>query len=310
MDEEAKYPHELPKHKIYEMVTAEIISKMDPDAKVQHNVQIPVIGDPERTRQVDVFVEGKIGGFKQSIVVDCKHYGAALDVTKIDGFVGMLDDLRPNLGVLIGLNGFSDGATKRASKEGDRLKLCSIFVGGKPEFSSPISVTMAIAKRENAQVRLKATKIGVAPRLVESDPHKISLIGSSGKQFNLAEETNGRIEADPKKRRNPNVEVLFDDDQYETIVGSMREPVVGLSIDLKSTFGFFRRELPYTGGAAILDHERQLVASTELQTDWQNLETMEGWDRITEQEFLELNGGKWPDSTKVQAKFMRVAAKK
>jgi hypothetical protein len=88
----------LPKSRVYELVVKKVVERLEPGAIVHHDAKVPVIGD-DRVRQVDVYVGGRISGFPFTIVIDSKYYGIPLDVQNIDEFLGMLDDIRPNMGV-------------------------------------------------------------------------------------------------------------------------------------------------------------------------------------------------------------------
>jgi hypothetical protein len=71
-------------------------------------------------RQVDVLVQGRIGGIggDRTMVVDCKHWSDSVDVGEVDAFVGFLLDVGAPLGLLVTTGGFSPAAKNRALFQG------------------------------------------------------------------------------------------------------------------------------------------------------------------------------------------------
>lgn len=68
-------------------------------------------------RQVDVLISGQFAGVTGrdiTAAVDCKYYTRKIDVKKVDEFVGFVDDVHTDLGILITNEGFSEGARNRA----------------------------------------------------------------------------------------------------------------------------------------------------------------------------------------------------
>jgi len=70
----------------------------------------------ERTRQVDVVVEGSFPGLDGPVVLiaDCKAWNRKLDVTHVEKFAGLVEDVGAEHGLLICPLGFSDAAERRA----------------------------------------------------------------------------------------------------------------------------------------------------------------------------------------------------
>jgi hypothetical protein len=56
---------------------------------------------------------------------------------------------------LVSLKGFGSGAKKRAAKEGRRLNLCSVFLGGQPDFSAPIGFGLISVRRTDLEVKAR-----------------------------------------------------------------------------------------------------------------------------------------------------------
>ncbi|SFB82318.1 Restriction endonuclease [Flexibacter flexilis DSM 6793] len=74
-------------------------------------------------RQIDIAIRGEIGGNKILGIVDCKYFSKNIDVKIIEGFLGMLDDVKANFGIIITNNGFSKAAKNRAIQKGVKLEI-------------------------------------------------------------------------------------------------------------------------------------------------------------------------------------------
>lgn len=76
-------------------------------------------------RQVDVLATGSILGHDIKIAVECKCYSKNIDVKIVDGFIGFLEDIKANLGIIITNQGFSPAAKNRADAKDIRLEILS-----------------------------------------------------------------------------------------------------------------------------------------------------------------------------------------
>jgi hypothetical protein len=85
------------------------------DATVEYDKKLP--GKTSgRDRQVDILVTGDFAGGVQTnltAAIDCKCYGTKINVTHADKFVGLIDDVQTDLGILITNKGWSEAAEKR-----------------------------------------------------------------------------------------------------------------------------------------------------------------------------------------------------
>ncbi|HEY4277605.1 MAG TPA: restriction endonuclease [Conexibacter sp.] len=69
-------------------------------------------------RQVDVLIRGRFAGVTEreiTAAVDCKYYTRNIDVKKVDEFIGFVDDVHTDLGLLITNHDFSPAARARAA---------------------------------------------------------------------------------------------------------------------------------------------------------------------------------------------------
>lgn len=84
-----------------------------PDATI--SLDVKKIGlYSKANRQIDILIEQYVAGNRLSIVIDGKYFNKKVHVKAVESFVGMLEDLGANKGLLISNNGFSEAAYNRA----------------------------------------------------------------------------------------------------------------------------------------------------------------------------------------------------
>lgn len=74
-------------------------------------------------RQVDVLIESTLVGYPLLGVVECKCFSKKVDVKIVDSFIGFLEDVGANLGIIITNIGYSKAAHNRAEMKGIRLEI-------------------------------------------------------------------------------------------------------------------------------------------------------------------------------------------
>lgn len=106
------------KGKLVEMIVASMHD--DPNAKVERNVRLPALRNPNRKREIDVLVSGWFSGYPIRIAIECKNYKSIIDVAYIDAYVGKLQDIGipTQHGIYVSAVGFTDGALERAMEVG------------------------------------------------------------------------------------------------------------------------------------------------------------------------------------------------
>jgi len=67
-------------------------------------------------RQIDVIVRGRFAGLEGDhlMVVDCKCINQRIDVTHVEAFGGLVEDVRAPLGLMVTTGGYSEAAKRRA----------------------------------------------------------------------------------------------------------------------------------------------------------------------------------------------------
>src|SRR4051794_35125517 len=94
------------------------------DAKVEFDVKLPGKFSG-KDRQIDILVTGVFAdGLEAGLTaaIDCKCYGKNVNVGHADKFVGLIEEVQTDLGILITNKGWSKAAEKRLPR-GLRLRL-------------------------------------------------------------------------------------------------------------------------------------------------------------------------------------------
>ncbi|HEY1204248.1 MAG: restriction endonuclease [Bryobacteraceae bacterium] len=112
------------KWRLYEKVVADTQDKY-PDCTVVRDHRVTGVRSGV-TRQVDVWVTGELAGHEIRLAIECKLYKAKVDIKTVDAFIGFLEDVGADKGVLITTTGFTSGAQKRATAAGIDLNVMTL----------------------------------------------------------------------------------------------------------------------------------------------------------------------------------------
>lgn len=83
-------------------------------------------------RQVDALVTGAFaGGVEKGLTaaVDCKCYSRKVDIKAVEAFLGLVEDVQTDLGLLVTNVGYSEAAIRRANRRGIRIHTVPVYVG-------------------------------------------------------------------------------------------------------------------------------------------------------------------------------------
>ena len=88
-------------------------------------------------RQIDVlvrFFEGE--RIVSTMIVECKHYAQKINVKIVDSFIGCLDDLGADKGMIVSEKGFTKAAINRAHKGEDDIDVDILSLGELQQFQA------------------------------------------------------------------------------------------------------------------------------------------------------------------------------
>jgi hypothetical protein len=114
-----------PDCKLYESAIAEIEESCE-NCEVKRNYK-PVGKLSGVQRQVDVWLSTKVGDDHEvTVAIECRRYNKPIAIKDVEAFVGFLEDVGANKGVMISHSGYTDGAQKRAKAAGIELKILTL----------------------------------------------------------------------------------------------------------------------------------------------------------------------------------------
>ncbi|MEQ8904970.1 restriction endonuclease [Ekhidna sp.] len=106
----------------YEKEIHQQFQEMYPDAEITHNTTLP--GRYSKIdRQIDVLIEDYVAGDRIRIMVDGKYFSENIDVKEVECFIGMMQDVSVDKGLLITQKGYSKAAIMRAHNDPSRIEL-------------------------------------------------------------------------------------------------------------------------------------------------------------------------------------------
>lgn len=104
-----------PAWKQFELDVKDVMAAHAPDCTVTHNVHREGTIS-KRDRQIDVLVSGTFAGVPMEIAIECKRNATKkLGIGVVDAFVGKLQDIGVDHGMLWSFGNLDDGAKARAS---------------------------------------------------------------------------------------------------------------------------------------------------------------------------------------------------
>lgn len=93
-------------------------------------------------RQIDVVIRQHKDGEAVSVcLVECKHYTHKINVKIVDSFIGCLEDVGADKGILVSEKGFSKAAINRAHKGKDNIEVDILSLGDLQQFQGYGAIT-------------------------------------------------------------------------------------------------------------------------------------------------------------------------
>lgn len=77
----------------------------------------------KRTRQIDLTATGIFNGKQEKVIVECKYYNKRIDIKIVESFLGLLDDIQYERGVIVSNNGFTKSAVERINYSNKKVEL-------------------------------------------------------------------------------------------------------------------------------------------------------------------------------------------
>jgi hypothetical protein len=121
-------------------------------------------------RQIDVIVRSNYAGLEEEVtmIVDCKCISRTIDVTQVETFAGLVEDVKAPLGMLVTTRGFSPAAIDRANGvRGMILKVVQLDAW--QELSRLPLVTISHTRGSNFTVVSYHDGLEIMTRIIDND---------------------------------------------------------------------------------------------------------------------------------------------
>lgn len=171
----------MQKWKRFENVVKSVQEELAPNAKV--NLDDRVKGKITGVfRQVDITVNQKIGQYEILIAIDCKDLAVPVDVKHLEEFIGLVQDIGANKGVIVSAKGFTRAAKTRGAKAG--LNLYRLVDTEKHDWQilASIPVVCEISGPKNYSLSFSG-KTNRYFRLPVEEPQKITIYDNENKEL-------------------------------------------------------------------------------------------------------------------------------
>ena len=126
----------------YEIEIYQHLCSLYPDAAIRRDVQLPG-RDSNVDRQIDILIEDEIAGFRSRIVVDGKYFARPINVTHVERFIGLVEDVRATHGLMVTPRGYSKAALRRAQNHSKDIQLDVLNLSELREYQSLAAIPYA-----------------------------------------------------------------------------------------------------------------------------------------------------------------------
>jgi hypothetical protein len=161
----------------YENGVADVLASIvGESATVERNVRLPSRSDG-RHRQIDVLVTGTVFGLPDTrLVVDCKHWKKAVDKPAVEAFIGLVEDVGADMGLLVSAAGVTGSAVNRArTSRGIRVKPLSITELARWCPRGTVSLTIELPQVQLERATKSLREAGFRVRLLDDAPEHVSI---------------------------------------------------------------------------------------------------------------------------------------
>jgi len=218
------------KAKEFELMTMNVyigLLKKYPEVKVE--LRKKIIGKSNVTREIDVYAEVPLGPHIYRTVIECKDYKGNIGIEKVQEFLGKLQDLNVDKGILVTKSGYTKPAKEFAKKHGIDLielrKPTEEDWGGRVK---TIHVQMNIYYPEIYDIELKTGRKELVGKKMEGWANELIIIDENGNPYkNLSKIIQENINND-RTEEEKTVNVIFERPYFLKTDGE-KIPVKGIS---------------------------------------------------------------------------------
>ena len=88
------------------------------------------------SRQIDVLIRQNTNGLVTTTIVECKHYSSKINVKIVDSFIGCIEDVDADNGIIVSEQGFTKAAINRAHRGKNEIEVDILSLGELQQFQS------------------------------------------------------------------------------------------------------------------------------------------------------------------------------
>jgi hypothetical protein len=157
----------LSEYRDYENGVADVLAFLAGEAAtVERDIRLPGRRSG-RPRQIDVLVRGRVFGMADAtVVVDCKRWRIPVDVKAVESFIGLIEDVGSDVGILMATSGSTGTARERALAErGVHLEVMTLheLMAWSPPGTVTTTYRLPIDRQADAEKALRTAGFRVAP---------------------------------------------------------------------------------------------------------------------------------------------------
>jgi hypothetical protein len=195
LDDEDEISEE-PQWKLVEKVVALLEKALSPDAKVQHNVKLPVIGQPDREpRQCDVVITRGSHPRQTITIVEVQKRQSKPDINTFNGWVEKMREVGAQSLICVSVKGFpSSILSKVANQIGPTVRLMTLANLANPNMLGLVMMPFLVHRTGQfriksigtVQIQLLAETLG-SDRLEINTDDKLFTVGGAESPLSLNE---------------------------------------------------------------------------------------------------------------------------
>lgn len=157
----------MSEYRDYENGVADVLAFLAGEsATVERDVRLPGRRSG-RSRQIDVLVRGRVFRMADAtLIVDCKRWRVPVDVTAVESFIGVIEDVGAGVGMLVTASGSTGTARERALAErGVHLEVVTLeeLLAWSPPGTVTTTYRLPVERQADAEKALRSAGFRVAP---------------------------------------------------------------------------------------------------------------------------------------------------
>lgn len=266
----------------FEKAVYTVAKALDPSAEVIFDHRVPDRDVPELLRQVDVWINAKLGGHVTiTVYISCKDYNRKLHIGDVERFITEVRSTSASTGIIYSPRGFSRNAVEKARKNG--MACCRLYQDAPADLPSELvfysyvcAPKFSLTHSGLPKSRLGGTWDDLFVSTVDSGTGSITVLKALGDAWRTAEAS--AVEQATKNRSWPT---------DKSVELSLRDPEglgTPFSVTLRLSWTRYRGRLDahLLNGSYCLTDDRFRGSQTGPWIDTRGTHPGEGWEELVE----------------------------